>query len=128
MGNLWYQELNKSALTPPAIVFQVAWGILYILIFTSLILFLKKGITKNDSPALILFSINMLLNFSWSYIFFVIHNTTLALIATGLMIITLIPVIILFGQKSKTAAAFLTVYLLWLFFAFYLNSIIILKN
>lgn len=128
MNNIWYQNLNKSVLTPPMLAMNIIWGIIYALIFTALIIFLAKGIRREDTPALVLFTVNLLLNFSWPYIFFVQHNLLLSLVLVVLMILTLLPLIVMFGKKSKTAAAFLIVYLVWLIFALYLNYAIVIGN
>lgn len=128
MNNLWYQSLTKSALTPPPIVFSIVWGIIYTLIFASLAIYLTGGVRRRDIVTLGLFGFNLLLNFSWSCVFFGLHNKLAALVIILLLIITLVPVIILFSNKSKVAAAFLSVYLLWLLFAFYLNYYIVVAN
>ena len=120
MGN-WYKFLQKPPFTPPAIVFTVAWAILYFLIFLSFIFYVKTGITKEKALPIIFFIIQLLLNFAWSPVFFKMHNMILGLILIILMIIFVLLTIITFYKSSKLASFLLIPYLLWLFFAAYLN-------
>ena len=69
----WYQQLNKSKLTPPSYVFGIVWPILYILIFVSLILFLLNSDNTNNSlfiKTIIVFVLQILCNILWSPLFF----------------------------------------------------------
>ena len=117
----WYKFLQKPPFTPPAIVFTVAWTILYILIFLSFVFYVKTGITKEKLVPIILYLIQLALNFAWPYVFFRVHNMELGLILIILMIILVTLTITLFYKTSKTASFLLVPYLLWLFFAAYLN-------
>lgn len=121
MKSLWYQSLNKSFLTPSTKFFSIAWVILYSLITLSFVIYIKAGLSKKDILPLILFFLGLILNFSWSFIFFVKHEILLAAFAIIGMIFLLIPVIILFYMKIKISGILLIPYLLWLFFALYLN-------
>jgi len=127
-NNLWYQSLNKSALTPPGYVFSVAWTILYILMAISVFLYIKGGINKEKTFALWVFGIQLILNLLWSPIFFGLHNVYLAFGIILLLLILVLWVIVLFHKTSKTAAYLLVPYFLWLIFAAYLNFEIIRLN
>ncbi|MBR0339336.1 MAG: tryptophan-rich sensory protein, partial [Alistipes sp.] len=54
----WYPSLVKSSLTPPAIVFVVAWGVLYLLIGVSAGTMLVRG----DMSVMRLWLLQLLLN------------------------------------------------------------------
>ena len=127
-NNLWYQSLNKSALTPPGYVFSVTWTILYILMAISVFLYIKGGINKEKTFALWVFGIQLILNLLWSPIFFGLHNVYLAFGIILLLLILVLWVIVLFHKTSKTAAYLLVPYFLWLIFAAYLNFEIIRLN
>jgi len=127
-NNLWYQSLNKSALTPPGYVFSVAWTILYILMAITVFLYIKGGINKEKTFALWVFGIQLILNLLWSPIFFGLHNVYLAFGIILLLLILVLWVIVLFHKTSKTAAYLLVPYFLWLIFAAYLNFEIIRLN
>ena len=97
-NNLWYQSLNKSALTPPGYVFSVAWTILYILMAISVFLYIKGGINKEKTFALWVFGIQLILNLLWSPIFFGLHNVYLAFGIILLLLILVLWVIVLFHK------------------------------
>ena len=62
----WYPTLEKSVLTPPALVFPVVWTILYVL----MVIALGRIQGKNLQRAIGLWWIQLAFNFSWSIVFF----------------------------------------------------------
>lgn len=126
--NHWYIELNKSSLTPPGYIFSIVWPLLYI----SLAIFgynlNKTKNSKSTSALYIIYWIQMLLNWSWSYIFF---NLKMAFIALVLLAsIVLINFIIIFRLiKLHNKNWYIIIpYFLWICFALYLNIIIVISN
>mgnify|MGYP006287122181 CR=1 FL=1 len=119
----WYDSI-KPGITPPGYVFAIVWNILFFLIAISIYLSVTKGTQKQRQITLILFGINLLLNFLWSVIFFGMQNTVLAffeLIILGISIISLI----YYNYKINKFSAYLLVpYLIWICFAGYLNYLI----
>ena len=118
----WYYTLNHPPLTPPAWVFQPAWAFLYATIFVSFILFAFKKTQKNKTLGFVLFFIQLVLNFSWSPIFFYAHNVGLALLVLIVLDILLVWTVFEFFKVSRTAAFILFPYLIWVLFATYLNA------
>lgn len=120
----WYNTLTKPFLTPPSWVFAPAWTILYVMIFTSLVLFLKVGglgsLSQKVLP-LTFFTLQMVLNFSWSPIFFGMHKIKLAFVVICFMWLLILATIITFYPHSKPASILLIPYFLWVSFATYLN-------
>lgn len=117
----WFHSLNKPFLTPPDALFLPAWIILYILITVSFILFIKGGNIKQKRIPLTCFIIQLLLNFSWPFVFFNLQNIGAALVIITLMWFFILFTIITFFKHSKAASILLLPYLLWSSFAFYLN-------
>lgn len=117
----WYNALNKPFLNPHAEIFLPVWTILYITIFASFIIFIKDGINKEKILPLILFSFQMILNFSWSNVFFNMQNIKAALVILVFMWVFILLTIITFYKHSKLSAILLFPYFLWVTFAFYLN-------
>lgn len=117
----WFHSLKKPALAPPDWLFAPVWAILYIMIFLSLVFFLKTGGIKHQIIPIIFFIVQLLLNFSWSGVFFGMQKIGLALIIIVLLWITLLITIITFYKHSKLAACLLVPYFLWVSFATYLN-------
>lgn len=130
-GNLWYITLNHSMLTPPGWVFSVAWSILYFLIGLALFFVMQADSSfsrYNKTRAYILFAINLVLNTLWSFVFFGAQMPEVAF----LVLIALIVIAILMAReflRINQASFWLVLpYVLWLFFALYLNWMIIYLN
>lgn len=117
----WFNSLNKPLLNPPSEIFTPVWIFLYITIGLSLLLFLKDGFNKTKIIPIVFFSIQLLLNFIWSPIFFGMQNIRLAMIVIALMWLFILLTIIAFKQHNKTSAMLLIPYFLWVSFACYLN-------
>lgn len=123
----WYNSLNKSSLTPPGLVFSIVWSLLYglLAVIAWILSNLNKSIDKKMSS---LFSLQMLMNWSWTILFFERHWITFSAIwlvfLTGLNILLFIIAL----KKHKKIAWLLIPYLLWLAYATYLNGIIAFIN
>lgn len=124
----WYNTLNKPPLTPPSEIFAPVWGIIYILIFLSFFIFMSAKTDKDKKSGAGFFLIQLLLNFSWSPVFFYLHNIPLSLIIIILLMVFLILTIISFYKISKVSAYLLIPYLIWICFAAYLNLGIMVLN
>jgi translocator protein len=142
-GMMWYkEELVKPLLTPPNWLFPIAWNIIFILTTISallvwnsvqaekrFLLVFKKKTENNDLPIIMgLFIANAVLNVCWSLLFFTLHFTYAAFVEMLLLEGTLIALLYLTYNRSKTAAVLLMPYILWIAFATYLTSQIILLN
>ena len=120
-----YQSLKKPFNVPPA-VFGIVWPILYIMIAISWVRY--NLIATSSGIIQSLFVINLLLNLSWSYVFFYLQEYYMGIIIIILMILTLI--ILLYYLYSIDSWCFwlLIPYGLWLLFALYLNVQIVILN
>ncbi len=116
----WYQGLIKSDLNPPGYIFGIVWPILYLLM----------GITAWRTYDTIknLFYIQLFLNAIWSWLFFSFHLPVIALIDIWLLIFINIKILLMIIKQDRLAAALYTPYILWLFFASYLNVFIVINN
>ena len=121
MNMNWYENLNKPLFTPPAEVFAPAWTIFYGLILLSLVIFITTSTFKSKKAGYIYFSIQLILNFLWTPVFFAMQNIELAVVVIILMLIFIILTIIKFFEISRLSAFLLMPYLLWVCFATYLN-------
>ena len=120
MDRIWYQNLVKPSFTPNGEIFAPVWSVLYFLIFFSLMFFI---LSKNQGKMLgyIFFSLQILFNFLWYYVFFIRHNISLSFFVILLLLIFIVLNIVFFYKKSKIAAFMLLPYLLWVCFASVLN-------
>jgi tryptophan-rich sensory protein len=119
--NNWYESLQKPALTPPDWIFGPVWTVLYIMIFTSIFLFVKNHKKTTGFGIYFLIVIHLLANFSWTVLFFGMQNPGLALIDIILLDLSLMAMIYYFWKTNKLASILLWPYLLWVLFATYLN-------
>lgn len=126
--NLWYKELIKPPLTPPAEYFPAAWGILYTMMTVSFLIIIVKKNNKDKYAAVMLFCLQLVLNFLWSYFFFELQSIRLALFDVILLLIILILTIFQFFKISKIAGLLLIPYLLQVIFALYLNTGLLILN
>lgn len=117
----WYSTLNRASLTPPNYVFPVAWTILYGIIGACGWL-----IWSNESCSYLgliksLYLIQLVLNWSWTPLFFYYHLTGFSLIVLLAMDILVGLIIYLAYPKIKPVSLLMIPYLLWILFASYLN-------
>ena len=123
----WYNNLIKPPFAPPDWIFAPVWAVLYTMIFISLILYVLKPV-KGKKRGYSYFTIQILLNFAWSPIFFGMKNMFLALIIIIFMVIFTYLTLKTFYKVSKIAALLLIPYFLWIIFATYLNLGYLIKN
>lgn len=121
-----FQLLNKPMLSPPGWLFPVVWTILYTLMGIASYLVLTSE--KPNYSALIVYGLQLVINFFWSIIFFNLGAYLFSFIWLVLLWILILVTIILFFRISKTAGTLLLPYLLWVTFAGYLNFGIYLLN
>ncbi len=125
-----YGELNSPPLAPPAMLFPIVWTVLYILMGISSAMVYTKRESNIDSAkkGLIYYGISLVLNFSWSIVFFNLQAAFFALLVLIALLYTIIKTILEY-RKICPAAAYLQIpYALWVAFAGYLNAGIWLLN
>lgn len=118
----WYNTLVKPTLNPPSWVFGPVWTTLYALMGIGAFLVWKKGWNRSDvRKALRVFGIQLVLNATWSIIFFGLHSPFGALVCIVTLWIAITWTMVLFYKISKPAMWLLVPYILWVSFAGYLN-------
>lgn len=123
----WYPTLNKPELTPPNIVFPIAWSILYLCMGISIGLIILSG-KKGKQLLIKLFGIQLFFNFAWSMLFFYFQNPLLGLIDILILDVLVAAYTIKSYPVRKASSLLFIPYLLWVFFATYLNGFILLNN
>lgn len=116
----FYNALNQPPLAPPGWVFPVAWGILYALMGISAFLIWQTEHIRRK-PALILYGVQLFVNFLWSPVFFRFHSLVGATVIILLLFALIIAMLLVFGHIRKSAAWLNLPYLLWVAFASYLT-------
>ena len=120
----WYPTLVKSPATPPAVVFPIAWSVLYLLIGISAGTMLVRG----DMSVLRLWLLQLLLNFLWSVCFFALRSPLMGLLVILTLDVAVFAYIVYAANRRATAAWLFVPYMLWLIFATYLNGYIYINN
>jgi len=116
----WYDELIKSSLNPPGFVFGIVWPILYLLM--AIVSFqASEKIWK-------LFILQLILNAAWSWIFFYFQAPIIALLDIVFLIVINLKILSQLRSLSTLLFSLYLPYLLWLFFAAFLNISIIYLN
>ena len=110
-----YSNLNTPLLAPPGWLFPIVWTLLYILMGISSYFIYISHDPKREN-ALIVYSFQLFINYFLSL---------MILIA---LILTVIYMLIIF-KKINPKSFYLNIpYILWLFFALYLNFMIFINN
>jgi len=119
--SFWYWTVRPS-ITPPSWVFIVVWGILFFLIFISLYLSLTNAKDKKISSKVeLVFGINLILNFLWSFLFFGLRNPLFAFADLIFLWLSIFAMIFVTKKINQKASWLLIPYLLWVSFAGVLN-------
>lgn len=122
-----YMHLNKPLLSPPGWLFPIVWTFLYILMgISSYMIYISQDDRREN--ALIIYTFQLFINFCWPLFFFNLHNYFIALMILLVLIVTVIYMMILFKQINKTSFYLNIPYIVWLFFALYLNFMIFINN
>ena len=124
----WYNTLIKPKFQPPAWVFAPAWTLLYILMLVSFGLILTAQFRLINILAYLLFIAQLVINLSWSPIFFKEHNLRKAFLCSILLTLLVFVTMLIFFYISKLAGILFLPYLFWCIFASILSFEILELN
>ena len=123
----WYPTLIKPVVTPPNIVFPIAWSIIYVCMGLSIGLLINSTIERRRF-FIKAFVFQLFFNFTWSISFFYIQNPLIGFINILLLDIFVINYTLKSYQVNKTSSILFIPYVIWLLFASYLNGYILMYN
>ncbi len=127
--NNWYSQLIRPSWAPPAWLFGPVWSFLYILITISFGKVFWMAWQKKISFAIALpFILNLVFNFSFTYLQFELKNNVLAAVDVLLVLITLIWAMIVIYPYARWISYIQIPYLLWVTFATVLQLTITYLN
>jgi translocator protein len=121
----WYESIAKPPWTPPGWIFGPVWTVLYIAIAISGWLAWRDA-EGRSSPALVLWVVQLLLNATWSWLFFGLQAPALALADIVALLLVIVGFIIV--VRSSLAAGLFIPYAIWVAFAGLLNLEIVRLN
>ena len=122
--NTWYITLNKPFFNPPNYLFGPVWTALYILMGISFYRILQSRESEIRTKAIIIFCIQLILNFCWSFLFFKFQLLGFSFIEIIIMWLSIATMIYIYSKIDKTSAYMQIPYLLWVSFASVLNGAI----
>ena len=112
----WFPTLVKPSFNPPAWLFAPVWTTLYIMMAVAAwLVWLRKG-------SLVLFYMQLALNFAWSLLFFGLHSPALALVDIVALWIMILLTLLGFWKVDRRAGWLMVPYLAWVSFASVLNA------
>jgi len=118
----WYATLKKPGFTPPSWLFAPVWTILFALMGISAYLVWNKGLeNKEVKRSLLIFSIQLVLNVLWSFLFFGLESPFYAFMEIILLWFAIALTILNFFKISRSAGLLLLPYIFWVSFAMILN-------
>lgn len=127
MGMESFDNANKPPLTPPSFLFPIVWTILFILMGISAYIIYRSD-TLEKTNALIVYGIQLIVNFFWPIFFFNMSAYLFSFIWIIILWLLIILMIKMFYPINKVAALLQIPYLLWVTFAAYLTFGIYLLN
>lgn len=126
----WYPTIKKPFFNPPNWVFAPVWTILYVMMGIAAGLVWDK-LEKNKElvkKGLFLFTIQLLLNLLWTYLFFGLQNILLALLEIVLLLLIIYETYLVFKKIDNTAGKLFIPYIAWVVFATILTISIYFLN
>lgn len=125
---LYSEMVVKPSLSPPDIVFPIVWSILYALMGIGAAQVWRMPGSEARSRSLLLFLVQLTVNFFWSLIFFNLQAFGFALIWLILLWLLILGMILSFRKVDPFAALLQIPYFIWVSFAIYLNAGVWLLN
>ncbi len=120
-GNPWFDSLTKPAIYPPPEAFGIVWSILYVMMGVAAAMVAAARGARWRGAAIAAFVVQLLLNLSWTPVFFGGHQITIGLAVIAVLDVALLVTIVLFARVRPAAAWLLAPYLAWVLFATALN-------
>jgi len=124
----WYAALDKPPMTPPDLLFPIAWTLLYALMVAAAWQVWRRIGLLACLAVLIPFIAQLGANGLWSILFFQWHRPDLALVDLVVLWALIALTMLRFRRVHPPAAWLLAPYLVWVTYAGYLNIGIILLN
>jgi translocator protein len=122
----WYSMLMMPTYNPPDWVFAPVWTALYL--FMTIAIWKFWHSKNRDISTIYVYLIHLIFNTTWSIVFFVFHKITLALIVLVSLIFLIINLMVRFKRVNLYSYYLMIPYLLWCFYALFLNVSLIILN
>lgn len=125
--NNYSDNLIKPAFAPPSFLFSIVWTILYILMGLSSY-YIYESMSCHKGNCLLLYGLNLVLNFTWPIIFFNLEARLFAFLFILLLDIVVVLMTLCFYGIDKKSGYLNIPYIIWLLFATVLNLSVYILN
>ena len=122
----WYSLLIKPSFNPPDWIFAPVWTTLYLMMTTAIWLFWHS--MGRDMNTIYIYFIHIIINTTWSVVFFVFHEIFFSFIVLIILIFLIIILILRFKRVNMISYYLMIPYLLWSCFALILNVSLLILN
>lgn len=126
--NSWYQQLRKPGFTPPDWVFAPIWTVLFIGMGIACWRVWRAKAHNLRQAALFFFTVQLVLNVTWSIFFFGLRKIDWALIEIVMLLFVIIICTFLFWKVDQLAGLLFIPYVAWVSYAMILNASICSLN
>lgn len=131
----WYDYVSKRIrFMPPRYVFPIAWTLIFTFISIGMFLFYRNETYPNTGYVVdsvtILLVMNLMVTKLWTYVFFQLKKTAVALAMIAFIIVTGVTIVGILSARSLDPApahgiwpepVIFACYMLWCAYAFYIN-------
>jgi len=115
----WYASLNRPSFAPPGwALAPVSTALQIAMAFAAWRVWRKSGL---KSPEMVLFALQLALNFVWSVLFFGLHQIGAALFEIAVLDVVILATLFLFYRRDRLAGLLFLPYLAWALFATFLT-------
>jgi benzodiazapine receptor len=121
----WYAGLEKPPFSPPNWIFAPVWFALYVMIAVA---GWRTAIRQPDSLGMKLWFAQMILNWTWSPVFFSAQQLWPAAVIIVAMLVSIAAFVVERWNRDRTAAVLFLPYAAWVSFATILNVSVAVLN
>jgi tryptophan-rich sensory protein len=118
----WYQTLAKPWFNPPDWVFAPVWTALFFMLAVAGWRVWRRDGLRGGGAALTLFALQLVLNMSWSIVFFGLRSIGAALAEILVLLLAILATTVVFWQRDRVAGMLFIPYAGWVGFATVLNA------
>ena len=120
----WYTTLHKPAFNPPNWIFAPVWTVLFVMMAVAAWQVWRQRGWRNAKAAMLLFLVQLVLNFAWTYLFFGQRAIGVALVEIVILLAAILATMRAFWMRDRVAGLLMIPYAGWVSFATLLNAAI----
>ncbi len=118
----WYPTLATPPFNPPNWIFAPVWTTLFFMMAIAGWRVWRRSGLRGARSALTLFALQLVLNMSWSIVFFGLRSIGAALIEILVLLLAILATTVVFWQRDRVAGMLFIPYIVWVSFATVLNA------